>query len=227
MKKSTMLRSAMRIGLFVFAVLGVASCTEQPASPTEGGSNVSMRTELDNSVVRPSGFSGQSGSTIDSLQVTQAGSRCKRFLSDCWRPALARRADQGRQRPGASGFPDAELGGFRATRLPGNSPVRRRKFSGRTPVAGNDSESAASPAGKPADRLAQRTSPARSGHRGVLCRPGRYWSRSGSRRMRDPLPLDPMQSNSRAIHRMRRCRMASATVCVRLRVPSLVSAFLK
>jgi hypothetical protein len=64
--------------LIGFAVFGLASCTENPASPTSGTTNVIMVTAIDNSGGHSSlssSINGVSppGSTVDSIIVTTAG----------------------------------------------------------------------------------------------------------------------------------------------------------
>ena len=76
----------MQAALFGFALLGIASCTETPSSPAEGGSVVIMRTQPDNSTIHSSsaGISENSsrsfGGMVDSLQITSAVFAASNFM---------------------------------------------------------------------------------------------------------------------------------------------------
>ena len=67
----------MQAVLLGLALLGITSCTVSPTSPADSGSNIVMRTQLDNSAVH----STRSGSgTTDSLQVTSAAFAVSNFM---------------------------------------------------------------------------------------------------------------------------------------------------
>jgi len=66
---------AMQAAVVAFALFSLSSCTDTPSSPSQSGSGVVMRTDLDRSIVRPVGSSSENqtrgfGSYVDSLQIT-------------------------------------------------------------------------------------------------------------------------------------------------------------
>ncbi len=83
MKKLSSFRSQLQSAFIGTALLAFASCTENPASPTDTGSTVVMRTELDNSVAHSASSQESSqgiGSVVDSLQVTSAAYVASNFM---------------------------------------------------------------------------------------------------------------------------------------------------
>ncbi len=82
MKKLLTKKSIFQSALVGLALFGIESCTVNPTSPTDGGSNIAMRTQLDNVVVH-SGLSGHASTpdfgSVDSLQVTSAAFAASNF----------------------------------------------------------------------------------------------------------------------------------------------------
>src|SRR5579872_5688202 len=68
MKNILIMRYLMRIGISCFAFFGLAGCTENPSSPSQSGSGVVMRTQLDNTTAHSSSSAIRTaGSSVDSL----------------------------------------------------------------------------------------------------------------------------------------------------------------
>lgn len=76
MKKILRNQFMIRAALAGFMIFAVASCTEPPTSPADSGSNVVMRTQLDNSTVH----SSSAASNLDSLQVISAAYAASNFM---------------------------------------------------------------------------------------------------------------------------------------------------
>lgn len=75
MKKLHLSKHALQAVFVAFAIFSVSSCTDTPSSPSQSGSGVVMRTDIDRSVVHPIGSSSENqtrglGAYVDSLQIT-------------------------------------------------------------------------------------------------------------------------------------------------------------
>ncbi len=83
MKKLFTEKNLFQAALYSVAVLGIASCTVNPTSPTDGGSNIAMRTQLDAVTIHYT-FSGHAlppgFGSVDSLQVTSAAFAASNFM---------------------------------------------------------------------------------------------------------------------------------------------------
>ena len=77
MKTGKSISHLLKAAFISISAIGIASCTDSPSSPSQSGSSVVMRTQLDNTVTHP--FQGLTenhtralGALADSIQVTSA-----------------------------------------------------------------------------------------------------------------------------------------------------------